>query len=332
MFLSVFDVFKIGIGPSSSHTMGPMVAASRFLTTLRNSPFREQSAKVGVALYGSLAFTGKGHATDRAVALGLLGYMPSDQALDEAEQLLTELRKTKVLQLQDLPSLTFDPDTDIVFDRGAPLPGHANGLTFVSCDEKDNRLLSETYYSIGGGFVVSAAEQKAYQAGHSANEADWPYPFANAAAMLAMARLSGLSIAEMKRRNELAVRSSDELGQGLERIWKVMNGCIERGLAQEGELPGGLRVRRRARKIHQQLLAERQRNLSQPHISSDWLSVYAMAVNEENACSMAGNEQPQQTAQRESFQQYFDITSTIAPAQTPVRFRNFSSQRRQSAA
>ncbi|GGF24778.1 L-serine ammonia-lyase [Aliidongia dinghuensis] len=283
MFLSVFDVFKIGIGPSSSHTMGPMTAAARFLAMLRQSPQGQRLAKLKVTLYGSLAFTGKGHATDRAVTLGLLGYLPADLDPDRAECQLEALRETRTLQLQGLPILAFDPAVDIVFDYGAPLPGHANGLVFAALDAHDEPLVTETYYSIGGGFVVTAAEREAPKVPVPEDAPQWPYPFENAAAMLRMARASGLTIAAMKYQNEVAVRPAGEVEQGLERIWAVMTGCIERGLAQEGDLPGGLRVRRRARKIQQQLLAERLANSSQPHAASDWLSVYAMAVNEENA-------------------------------------------------
>lgn len=283
MFLSVFDVFKIGIGPSSSHTMGPMTAAARFLAMLRQSPCGERVVKLKVTLYGSLAFTGKGHATDRAVTLGLLGYLPADLDPDRAERELEELRETRILRLQGLPALTFDPAVDIVFDYGPPLPGHANGLVFAALGAHDEALITETYYSIGGGFVVTAAERETPKVSAPEDAARWPYPFENAAAMLRMARASGLSIAVMKRENEGTVRPAGDVEQGLQRIWAVMNGCIDRGLAQEGDLPGGLRVRRRARKIHQQLLAERRANSSQPHVASDWLSVYAMAVNEENA-------------------------------------------------
>jgi L-serine dehydratase len=281
MFLSVFDVFKIGIGPSSSHTMGPMTAAGHFLDLLRRHPSRDRAAAVKATLYGSLAFTGKGHATDRAVALGLLGWVPAELDPDEAERQLAQLGTTHLLHLDGLLPLAFDPAVDIVFDYGPPLPGHANGLVFHACDSTGAELLSETYYSIGGGFVVTAQERGAPKA--AATASSWPYPFANAATMLRMARESGFSIAQMKRANEIHLRPADEVDNGLARLWSVMNGCIERGLSQEGELPGGLRVRRRAAKIHRQLEAERQSNRAQPHATSDWLGVYAMAVNEENA-------------------------------------------------
>lgn len=281
MFLSVFDVFKIGIGPSSSHTMGPMTAAGHFLELLRRSPSSCRAAAVRATLYGSLAFTGKGHATDRAVALGLLGWTPAAFDFDAAERQLDELGRDHLLRHDGLPPLAFDPARDIVFDYGPPLPGHANGLVFSAGDCAGVELVSETYYSIGGGFVVTAREREAPAA---TTEADsWPYPFADAAGMLRMARESGLSIAEMKRANEIQRQAPEQVDEGLTRLWSVMNGCIERGLSQEGELPGGLRVRRRAARIHRQLAAERLANRSQPHAATDWLSVYAMAVNEENA-------------------------------------------------
>lgn len=283
MFLSVFDVFKIGIGPSSSHTMGPMTAAARFLELLRELPDRYRAVRLRATLHGSLAFTGKGHATDRAMALGLLGYVPADLDPEQAEIQLEELRRTSTLRLPGLPILTFDPSKDIVFDYGPPLPGHANGLVLTALDGQQDVVVAETYYSIGGGFVVTADEREAPAAMKLERGAPWPYPFENAAAMLRMARDSGLSVALMKRENEVAVRPAAEVEQGIARIWSVMDACIERGLALDGELPGGLKVKRRARKIHEQLVKERLANSSQPHVVSDWLSVYAMAVNEENA-------------------------------------------------
>jgi L-serine dehydratase len=283
MFLSVFDIFKVGIGPSSSHTMGPMTAAGRFLKLLRQSVEVRRAVKLRVTLYGSLAFTGKGHATDRAVALGLLGWLPADIDPDRAERDLIELRSSGVLQLSDLPPLDFDPGNSIVFDFGQPLPGHANGIVFEALDGEGRPVIAETYYSIGGGFVVTAAEHEASPAACDEAPVTYPYPFDSAASMLRMARDSGLTIAAMKRANEHALRPIAAVDQGVARIWSVMDNCIERGLLQEGELPGGLRVRRRAANIAQQLLRERGSNSAQPHLASEWLSVYAMAVNEENA-------------------------------------------------
>jgi len=283
VFLSVFDVFKIGIGPSSSHTMGPMTAAVSFLHLLQQSPLGQRAARLRVTLHGSLAFTGKGHATDRAVALGLLGCLPAELDVNAAEEQLLALQTCHKLCPAGLPPLTFDPASDIVFDYGPPLPGHANGLVFSALDAAGKKLIEETYYSIGGGFVVTAAEREHPLAAVGHEAISWPYPFNSAASMLQMARQSGLSIAAMKRENEAQLRGPADVASGVTRIWSVMNACIDRGLRREGDLPGGLRVRRRAHRIYNQLLAERQTNSGQPHTGSDWLSVYAMAVNEENA-------------------------------------------------
>lgn len=285
MFLSVFDVFKLGIGPSSSHTMGPMTAAADFLDLLRADRASQAAQAIRVTLYGSLAFTGRGHATERAVALGLLGYRPATIEMDEAERQLAELRVGKRLAPPGLPALAFDPLTAVVFDFGPPLPGHSNGLIVTAFDAQGAQILSETYYSIGGGFILTAAERDVGlpPSSEASDPRLWPYPFESAAAMLRMARESGLSIAGMKRANEAVGRSDAEIEAGLARIWQTMDGCIERGLSREGELPGGLRVRRRAKRIRDQLLSEQGSNRAQPHSVTEWLSVYAMAVNEENA-------------------------------------------------
>lgn len=283
MFLSVFDVFKIGIGPSSSHTMGPMTAAVRFLEALK-ARGGDDAAALRVSLHGSLAYTGKGHATDRAVALGLLGYLPADLDVEQAEVRLADLSARHRLECDGLPTLDFDPALDIIFDRGEALPLHSNGLVCRALDADGNVLLEETYYSIGGGFVATAEElESARERRGRAESTDCPFPFRTAGQMLSMTKASGLGIAAMKRENELKVRSPEELDAGLAHLWATMNGCIDRGLAQSGELPGGLRVRRRARAIFDQLQGEFGSNSAQPHVASDWLNVYAMAVNEENA-------------------------------------------------
>ena len=232
MFLSVFDVFKIGIGPSSSHTMGPMTAAADFLDTLRRSAVRHTACAIRATLYGSLSFTGKGHATDRAVALGLLGWRPADLDVDAAERQLEDLRRTMRLAPDGLPELAFDPAAGIVFDHGPPLPGHANGMVLQALDRAGQVVLSETYYSIGGGFVVTAAEREGDGKARGAEAAEtgrWPYPFATAADMLRMARASGLSIAGMKHANECVVRPAAEVETGLTRIWTAMRRACTRG-------------------------------------------------------------------------------------------------------
>ncbi|MFN3954885.1 MAG: L-serine ammonia-lyase [Pararhodobacter sp.] len=279
MFLSVFDMFKIGIGPSSSHTMGPMVAAARFLDRLRASPFAAQGLRA--SLHGSLAFTGVGHATDRAVILGLAGFAPESYDAEQAEAALASIAAQHSITPPGLGAMRFDPARDLIFDYGPPLPGHANGLILMALDAQGDVILRETYYSIGGGFVVTDAEMSATT--RAALQADFPYPFESAAQMLDMARLSGKSIAAMKRANEMKVHGAQALDEGLARIWAVMNHCIDRGLSTDGILPGGLKVRRRAHAIHQALKAEHGLNLTAPHVINDWMSTYAMAVNEENA-------------------------------------------------
>lgn len=287
MFLSVFDIFKIGVGPSSSHTMGPMVAAARFLDDLRGGAEKIPGAGdlfgLKASLHGSLAFTGKGHATDRAVILGLCGLMPDTLDPDRAEEIEAQVRKTGLVHPEGLPPLHFDPDKDLVFDYGPSLPGHANGLILSARDRHGNTYHREVYYSIGGGFVVTETElQRAASGVRVGKQQPVPYPFDTAAEMLRMGRASGKTIAQMKRANEEAIYG-DELDARLDRIWAVMESCIERGLTQEGILPGGLKVKRRAKAIHEQLQSERGLNLTQPHQANDWMSVYAMAVNEENA-------------------------------------------------
>ena len=279
MFLSVFEMFKVGIGPSSSHTMGPMVAAARFLDRMRAEPFRYAGLKG--SLHGSLAFTGVGHASDRATILGLAGFRPDTYDAEAAEATLAQIRETRTVTPPGLPELKFHPKDDLVFDFGPNLPGHANGMILMATDAQGDVILQETYYSIGGGFVMTEGE---LAAGKDTDEGDpVPYPFKSAVEMLEMAERSGKSIAEMKRANEVARGGPENLRSGVARIWQVMDDCIERGLASDGVLPGGLGVKRRARGIRDALIAERGTNLSAPHKINDWMSAYAMAVNEENA-------------------------------------------------
>ncbi|WP_436397791.1 L-serine ammonia-lyase [Roseobacter sp. S98] len=279
MFLSVFDMFKVGIGPSSSHTMGPMMAAARFLDMMRASPFVFHGLRA--SLHGSLAFTGVGHATDRATILGLAGFVPDTYDADKAEAVLTEIRATGMIEPAGLQPMRFAPANDLIFDYDNPLPGHANGMILMATDAQGDVTLRETFYSIGGGFVMTEAE---LAAGKDTDDgAPVPFPFKSAAEMLEMSTASGKTIAQMKRANEDSRVGHENLRSGTARLWQVMNDCIERGLTNEGTLPGGLNVRRRAKGIHDKLLEERGMNLTAPHTINDWMSVYAMAVNEENA-------------------------------------------------
>ena len=279
MFLSIFDIFKIGIGPSSSHTIGPMVAATRFLKKLRKNP--KNIVKLQASLHGSLAFTGHGHATDKAVILGLGGMNIENYDFEQATELLATIKRDKCVLLEGVGRLAFDPDKDLIFDYEKILTGHANGMLIMGMDERNTPLLTETYYSIGGGFVVTEAE---FEAGDTQKDVSpVPYPFANATEMIEMSEHTGLSIAEMKRINENVFHPPHELSTGIQKIWATMNSCITRGLETDGILPGGLNVKRRAKQIHNMLKKESTLNRTDPHIINDWISVYAMAVNEENA-------------------------------------------------
>lgn len=287
MFLSVFDVFKIGVGPSSSHTMGPMVAALRFLTFLRDGDWPRPAGlevdRIQCSLHGSLAFTGKGHGTDRAVILGLMGCDPATLDPDEAEKIVARAHDAQEVAARGFPQWNFDPARDVVFDYDENLPGHANGMKFVALDGQGNLLISQIYYSIGGGFVVDELELARLDQDKESEQSDAPFAFSNAAQMVQMAEQSGLSIAKMKRQNEEHVGTSKNLSRDVNNLWKAMDDCVQRGLSQDGILPGGLKVRRRAKDMAAKLEANWQKNEQNPLAANDWLSVYAMAVNEENA-------------------------------------------------
>ncbi|MFD1744305.1 L-serine ammonia-lyase [Rhizobium helianthi] len=287
MFLSVFDVFKIGVGPSSSHTMGPMSAANRFLALLASDewprPSNARVASIKASLHGSLAFTGIGHGTGRAVILGLMGEAPNKVDPDQMDEIIATVERTGKITPPGHPPYDFQPATDLIFDKKQALPGHANGMSISAFDKDGRLLLKRIYYSIGGGFVVTDTELEAMR-GQKAQSTDRvPYPFSTAKQMLEMARSSGLSIADMKRANELTKMSEQELNDGLDAIWSAMASCIDRGLKVDGIMPGGLKVRRRAKSIFEKLTADSRSNRLNPLLANDWLSVYAMAVNEENA-------------------------------------------------
>ena len=277
----VFEMFKIGIGPSSSHTMGPMVAAARFLHELERGDWpRSPGAvpdRIEARLLGSLAFTGRGHATDRAVCLGLLGFEAETVEMEEAEAALARLRETGAIVRPDGRRYRFDPAADCVFDYETPPGAHPNAMSLRALDAGGRLLLRRTYYSVGGGFVREEGEVARAPEPPGAR----PYPFGTAAEMLEMARRSGLSVAGMAAANEGL--GGPALGDRLDAILRAMDDCIDRGLAADGVLPGGLGVRRRARRLHDELRAEGAANAPPPTHAGDWLSLFAMAVNEENA-------------------------------------------------
>ncbi len=281
MNVSVFDLFKIGIGPSSSHTMGPMTAAARFIREVQERGQLAQVARVTVDLYGSLALTGKGHATDTAVTLGLAGWLPAQVDPDAAAKLIDEVRQQGKLTLAGSHAVEFRIDRDIHWHYKESLPYHPNALTLRALDAQGGSLHVGTFYSVGGGFVVTETEAQSPAA--LATGPAIPFPFANAAELLEVAEREKLSIADVMLRNECAVRSEQEVRSGLDHIWNAMSTCIDRGLRQEGVLPGGLSVKRRAANLRA-TLEERERNKkADPLIAMDWINAWALAVNEENA-------------------------------------------------
>lgn len=281
MFISTLDLFKIGIGPSSSHTMGPMVAVRRFrklVQTYLSANPPQADVQVRCILKGSLAFTGKGHATDRAVLLGMYNFTPKGLAEQDVNRLVEQLWQRDKLDIDAPVSVYFRPDDDIVFDRGEPLPEHPNGMVLTLLDHTGQTLLTETFFSIGGGFIATLAEVGELVAPIKMEECvTCQYPFDSAKAMMQMSQQSGQSIADMKRSNEVEQMSEDELNIGLDAIWHAMKTCVEKGLVAEGRLPGGLNVARRAAGLYQLLENDPAANIN------DWLCAYAMAVNEENA-------------------------------------------------
>jgi L-serine dehydratase len=278
--ISVFDIFKIGIGPSSSHTVGPMVAAGRFAALVAG----EDIARVECRLYGSLCYTGKGHGTDRAIVLGLGGETPGDIDPERVATLFADAVRDKVLHLGGGPAVAFDPATDIVFDYDTPSPGHPNALRFTAYGAAGAVLAEELYYSVGGGFVVNGRDYVAdAPAGGRLREGGVPFGFSSAEALLALCARESLSVAGIVRANERAAAPERDLDGGLDALRDAMMGCIERGLNGDGVLPGGLSVRRRAKGLFARAEEAEGRNLAFPHNYMDRVSAYAIAVNEENA-------------------------------------------------
>ena len=276
-WIGLFDLFRIGIGPSSSHTVGPMLAAGHFARGL--APDRPV-ARLTAALYGSLALTGRGHATDTAVLLGLAGARPEEIDPDDAATLAESVRRTRRLTLPDGRRIGFDPAADILFRPRETLPLHPNALRLLA-EAPGQPDVARTYYSVGGGFVLD--EAGAPLGGGGSGPAEVAHPFADAAGLLRQAGETGLGIAGVMRANELSLRGPAALADGIARLREAMRACVARGLKGEGELPGGLRVRRRAPALHRRLEERAARNEADPLGAMDWVNLWALAVNEENA-------------------------------------------------
>lgn len=271
--ISVFDIFKIGIGPSSSHTVGPMKAACAFVESLTASGLAAE--RLRVTLFGSLAFTGIGHATDSAILLGLECHRPEQIDPDEANVFLQRIRGEKCVNIPSLGPLAFDPDRDLVFELQETLPRHTNGMRFQAFASDGSELLSEDYYSLGGGFVVRGDEEQRLE-----QEGEPPFPFHDGASLLAQAAKANLSIPELVLKNEYSWRSAAEVSSRISGLWQAMQDSVERGLKTEGLLPGRLAVTRRAPKLYKSIQEAGDQG---GRNTLDWVNAYAIAVNEENA-------------------------------------------------
>jgi L-serine dehydratase len=281
MAVSVFDLFRIGIGPSSSHTVGPMRAARLFARSLQADGLLARCQRVRVDLYGSLGATGKGHGSDKAVLLGLEGHEPDSVDVDAIAAMLATIRKAQQLQMLGQHAMAFDEKKDLVFNRRESLPLHSNGMRFTAFDAADTLLSERIFYSVGGGFVVTGDE-----AGDKrivADETPVPHRFHSGEELLEICQREQVSIAQIMRRNERSWRSDADIDAGLSRIWEAMQACVKRGCATPGVLPGGYKVRRRAPNLLAQLTQNPEAALRDQLIVLDWVNLYALAVNEENA-------------------------------------------------
>ena len=280
MAISVFDLFKVGIGPSSSHTVGPMRAAATFAQALTDQRLLNDVCRVEIRLYGSLSATGVGHATDRATIMGLMGEWPDSIDPATIDARIEQLRHTGQLPLADGRSIAFDWQTDLLL-LDESLPYHPNAMSLTAFGESAE-LFTQTYYSVGGGFIIEAAEAESGVA--PSGDVVLPYDFSSAAELLSLCKQHNLRVCELMMANERAWRSDADIRQGLLHIWSVMRECVEQGLRHEGILPGGLKVPRRAAKLHRSLLEIGKPNVISSTLSAmEWVNLFALAVNEENA-------------------------------------------------
>ena len=282
MAVSTFDLFKIGIGPSSSHTVGPMRAAARFVERwLIENKDLARTARIRAEVFGSLALTGRGHGTDKAVLMGLEGHWPHQIDPDVIPAALERIRSSKRINLFGRHEIGFDEKRDLIMNKRQKLPFHTNGMRFAAFDAAGELIATRDYYSVGGGFVVNqdeAAEDRIV-----ADTTDLPYPFHSGDELLARAEASGLTIAQMMFANEQAWRTPAEIESNLDQIWTAMQSCVTRGIREEGTLPGGLHVKRRAPGLYAELSASPEAAIRDPLTTLDWVNLYALAVNEENA-------------------------------------------------
>jgi L-serine dehydratase len=282
MTISIFDLFKIGIGPSSSHTVGPMVAAAQFVEALAQQQILSNVVRLKAEMFGSLGLTGNGHGTPKALVLGLMGERPSSINIDKIDDIIADVRAKKHLYLFGLQGKTiaFSIEKDIVLHRRKTLPFHANGMRFSAFDAEGTELFARAYYSVGGGFILDEIE--AENGVIMEDDREEPYPFDSCATLLALCEQHNFSFAELMMENELAIDSRENINAKLDELWSVMQACVNRGCATDGILPGGLKVKRRARALYEKLKGRYDKK-GDPLVVLDWVTLYALAVNEENA-------------------------------------------------
>ncbi len=282
MTISVFDLFKIGIGPSSSHTVGPMVAANQFARSLAPLIHSSPVARVKVELMGSLGATGKGHGSDKAILLGLQGNEPKRVDVENIDAMLSAIRESGELRLFGEFPIAFNESRDLIMHKRKSLPFHPNGMVFTAYDASKTIVKASTFYSVGGGFVVDEAAASDTSP-IKADDIAVPHPFTSGDRLLEICHETGLSIADIMMENERSTRNESDVREGLLEIWAVMQACVKRGCREQGVLPGGMKVKRRAADLFNKLSAHPERGYSDPLTVIDWVNLYALAVNEENA-------------------------------------------------
>jgi len=281
MTASIFDIFKIGIGPSSSHTVGPMLIANEFINLIKTNNLLSSTVRIKIDFFGSLAATGVGHASDKALLLGLLGETPKTVDTNSVDDMVENIKKSKKINILYKKEIDFDYETDLILHRGKFLPYHPNAVTLSIYDINDELLLEKTYYSIGGGFVISEDDIDKTE---ETEEIEVPYAFNNAKELMDLCKKHSLKISQLVLENEKTVRSEKEIKEKLLEIWNVMRNSVQEGIKKQGIMPGGLEVPRRANELYEKLKTKQNFSMVDPLEVMDWIDLYALAVNEENAC------------------------------------------------
>ncbi len=279
MALSIFDIFKVGVGPSSSHTVGPMIAAVRFVRRLEEAELLDQVKRLHIELFGSLGATGYGHASDTAIIVGLMGHLPDLVDTELIPDMIEQVRQHNKVKLLDQVEVDFNPDTDLIFNLEESLPEHPNGMRFKAFDADGQQLMKKEYYSIGGGFVMNCDGMRV----NTTPDIQIPYPFNSGDELLQICTDNNLSIAQLMMENEKAYQDEATVREKILHIWHVMQECVTRGRSKQGVLPGGYSLRRRAFKLYESLRERPEESLRDPLSMLDWVNLYAMSVNEENA-------------------------------------------------